>query len=83
MRAFWTAARAAGRSEPGLASRSYRREADAYALRGIAHLEVHALEDALRCARAADLATLSLEERLSEVKQAMLPGAGTGVGRSP
>jgi molybdopterin-guanine dinucleotide biosynthesis protein A len=81
-RAFWAAARAAVRSESALASRSYRREAHAYARRGIAHLEAHALEDALRCARQAGVATASLEERLSQVQRSMRPQVPSARGRA-
>jgi molybdopterin-guanine dinucleotide biosynthesis protein A len=79
-RAFWAAASASAREEAAVASRSFQKEALLHARSRIAHLAVHALEDALRCAREAGLATLRLEERLSDVKGTMhAQGASTRV----
>ncbi len=77
-RAFWAAASASALEEAAVASRSFEQEARLHAQRGIAHLEAHALEDALRCAREAGLATLLLEERLTKVKRSMQAGRPSG-----
>jgi molybdopterin-guanine dinucleotide biosynthesis protein A len=70
-RAFWAAASATIREEPDVACASFDEEARRHARSGIAHLELHALEDALGCAREAGRATLPLEERLADVRRRM------------
>jgi len=69
--AFWTAVEFSRTGAVAEASRSFAEEARHHAQTGIHHLELHALEDALRCARAAGLPLDPLEAQLAAVRRTM------------
>lgn len=70
-RAFWAAVSASCRSDAAAAFRYYQEEARLHADSGLAHLRVHALEDALRSAREAGLPADGVERRLIVANRAL------------
>lgn len=73
-RLFWEALDSCRRGLRANASASFAEEARLLGASGLPHLEMHALEDALRYGPQGDAATLGREGRLAALRQSLRPG---------
>lgn len=73
VKAFWAAVGFSARGATAEACRAFQGEARIHGRTGLAHLELHALQDAIRCARGGGFPAGALEDRVTTLRRTMPP----------